>query len=153
MLRPATSADAAALAELAKAAYGHYVERIGGQPRPMTDDYAEVIRTRRVTVAETGKAIIAMLALDITDEGFVIENVAVHPDHRGTGLGRTLLQLAETEARRAGFHSIYLYTHERMTENQALYARIGYVEYDRRSPLVFMRKRLSSSSRSGSIHT
>ena len=39
----------------------------------------------------------------------------------------------EAEARRAGFDSIYLYTHEKMTENLALYSRIGYVEYDRRS--------------------
>jgi ribosomal protein S18 acetylase RimI-like enzyme len=153
MLRPAISTDAPALAKLVTAAYGHYVERIGGPPRPMTDDYAEVIRTQRVTVADTGTEIIGLLVLDTTDEGFVIENVAVHPDHRGTGLGRILLELAEAEAVRAGFDSIYLYTHERMTENQALYARIGYVEYDRRSPLVFMRKRLSNSSRSGRIHT
>ncbi len=43
---------------------------------------------------------------------------------------------------------IYLYTHEKMTENIALYAKIGYVEYDRRSQgdfsLVYMRKQLSS---------
>ena len=69
-----------------------------------------------------------------------------HPSLHGKGLGRELLQLADAEARRAGFGSIYLYTHERMTENQALYARIGYVEYDRRSEKgfarVYMRKPL-----------
>jgi ribosomal protein S18 acetylase RimI-like enzyme len=61
-------------------------------------------------------------------------------------LGKALLQFAEGEARRAGFDAIYLYTHERMTENLALYSRIGYVEYDRRSQggfsLVYMRKQL-----------
>ncbi len=31
----------------------------------------------------------------------------------------------------AGFASIYLHTHERMTENLALSFRIGYVEYPR----------------------
>lgn len=31
----------------------------------------------------------------------------------------------------AGFASIYLHTHERMTENVALSSRIGYVEYPR----------------------
>jgi ribosomal protein S18 acetylase RimI-like enzyme len=54
--------------------------------------------------------------------------------------------MAESEARSAGFDSIYLYTHEKMTENQALYAKIGYVEYARRLdgglPRVYMRKRL-----------
>jgi ribosomal protein S18 acetylase RimI-like enzyme len=84
----------------------------------------------------------------VTDEGFLIDNVAVNPSHRGKGVGKALLAFAEAEARRAGFDSIYLYTHEKMTENIALYAKIGYVEYDRRSQgdfsLVYMRKHLSS---------
>jgi GNAT superfamily N-acetyltransferase len=59
--------------------------------------------------------------------------VAVDPSHHGKGLGKTLIEFAEAEARREGFKSIYLYTHEKMTENQALYAKIGYVEFDRRT--------------------
>jgi ribosomal protein S18 acetylase RimI-like enzyme len=144
--RAADVADAPNVAELVDAAYRHYVERIGGPPRPMTDDYAEVIRDRRVTVAEAHGAIVGVIVLTVTDEGFLVDNVAVHPAHRGSGLGRALLELAEAEARRAGFDSIYLYTHERMTENLGLYARIGYVEYDRRSQgafsLVYLRKQL-----------
>jgi ribosomal protein S18 acetylase RimI-like enzyme len=146
-LRPAAGPDAPYVAELVAAAYGHYVGRIGGPPRPMTDDYEQVIRTRQVTVAERGGALVGVVVLTVTDEGFLIDNVAVHPSHRGTGLGRTLLEFAEAEARRAGFDSIHLYTHERMTENLALYERIGYVEYDRRShgdfSLVYMRKQLA----------
>jgi ribosomal protein S18 acetylase RimI-like enzyme len=134
------------VAQLVDAAYGHYVERLGGPPRPMTDDYEEVIRTRQVTVAERHGAVAGVIVLAVTDEGFLIDNVAVHPSHRGSGLGRALLEFAEAEARRAGFYSIYLYTHERMTENLALYTRIGYVEYDRRShgefSLVYLRKQL-----------
>ena len=88
----------------------------------------------------------ALIVLAITDQGFVIENVAVHPSHRGRGLGRALLEFAEAEARCAGFDSIFLYTHEQMAENLALYSRIGYVEYERRSlgdfSLVLMRKHL-----------
>jgi ribosomal protein S18 acetylase RimI-like enzyme len=134
------------VAELVDAAYGHYLERLGGPPRPMTDDYEEVIRTRQVTVAERHGAVAGVIVLAVTDEGFLVDNVAVHPSHRGSGLGRALLEFAEAEARRARFDSIYLYTHERMTENLALYARIGYVEYDRRShgefSLVYLRKQL-----------
>jgi ribosomal protein S18 acetylase RimI-like enzyme len=145
-LRPATGSDAASVAALVDAAYGHYVDRIGMQPRPMTDDYAAVIRDRQVTVADHDGAIVGVVVLAITDEGFLIDNVAVHPSRRGTGLGRALLQFAEAEARRAGFDAIHLYTHEQMTENLALYARIGYLEYDRRSQgafsLVYMRKQL-----------
>jgi len=106
-------------------AYGHYVERIGMLPGPMTDDYAEVIRNAQVTVAERHGAIVGIIVLTVTDEGFLVDNVAVHPSHRGTGLGRALLEFAEAEARRAGFDAIYLYTHEKLTENLALDARIG----------------------------
>lgn len=132
------------VADLVKAAYEHYVERIGRLPGPMTEDYVEVIHSRQVTVAERSGTIAGVIVLTVTDEGFLIDNVAVHPSRRGTGLGRALLEFAETEARRAGYDSVYLFTHEKMTENLALYSRIGYVEYDRRSrgdfSLVYMRK-------------
>jgi ribosomal protein S18 acetylase RimI-like enzyme len=147
-LRPAEGRDAPEVSALVDAAYGHYVERIGMLPGPMTEDYARVIRDARVTVAERDGAMVGVIVLNVTGEGFVIENVAVAPTERGRGLGRILLELAEDEAQHAGFTSVYLYTHEKMTENQALYSRIGYVEYDRRSDgdfsRVYMRKRLES---------
>jgi ribosomal protein S18 acetylase RimI-like enzyme len=130
--RSAEAADASRVAELVDAAYGYYVERIGMLPGPMTDDYTEVIRNRQATVAERHGAIVGIIVLAVTDEGFLVDNVAVHPGDRGAGLGRALLEFAEAEARRAGFDSIYLSIHEQLTENLALYARIGYVQYDRR---------------------
>ena len=146
-LRPATAADVPRVTELVDAAYGHYVERLGGPPRPMTDDYAEVVRSGGMTVAERAGVIIGLIVLGVGAEGFVIDNVAVDPAYRGSGVGRALLEFAEAEARAAGFDSIYLYTHERMTENVALYSRIGYVEYARRlhgeARIVYLRKRLS----------
>ena len=64
----------------------------------------------------------------------------------GPDLGQ-LLEFAESEARRQGFQSIYLMTNEKMTENQALYARIGYVLFDRQTvhgySRVLMRKQLT----------
>ena len=114
---------------------------------PMTLDYGDEIRRKQVTVAEDDEGLAGVLVLDETDEGFLVYNVAVHPTRQGTGVGRTLLELADSEARRAGFDSIYLFTHEKMTENQGLYARIGYVEYDRRPfedfHIVYMRKPLA----------
>jgi ribosomal protein S18 acetylase RimI-like enzyme len=145
-LRAGAPADAPRLTELVQAAYGHYVERLDGPPRPMTDDYAEVVRTRRVTVAVRGDQVIGLIVLGVDDEGFHIDNVAVDPNDQGGGVGRALLEHAEAEARRAGFDSIYLYTHEKLVENLALYSRIGYVEYDRRlhgeACLVYLRKSL-----------
>lgn len=145
-LRPATAAVAPRLTEVAQAAYGHYVERLGRPPRPMVEDYLEVVRSHDVTVAERDGEIVGLIVLAVTDEGFLIDNVAVDPSHRGTGVGRALLEHAEHAARRAGFDSVYLFTHELMSENLALYSRIGYVEYDRRvdgdACLVYLRKKL-----------
>jgi GNAT superfamily N-acetyltransferase len=146
-LRSAKEPDASKVATLVEAAYSHYVERIGILPRPMTDDYAQVIANQQVTVAEShGSIVVGVIVLDVDEEGFLIDNVAVDPSHRGQGLGKALLEFAEAEAWRAGFNSIYLYTHEKMSENLVLYSRIGYVEYDRRSKgefsLVYMRKHL-----------
>ena len=144
--RSATGTDVPKVAALVDAAYGHYVERLGMLPRPMTDDYAEVIANQRVTVAEGQGTIVGVIVLTVDDEGLLIDNVAVDPSYRGKGLGRALLEFAETEARRTGFDSIHLYTHEKMTENLAIYSKFGYIEYDRRSQgdfsLVYMRKHL-----------
>jgi ribosomal protein S18 acetylase RimI-like enzyme len=145
-LRPATAADVPSVTELVRAAYAQYVPRLGGPPRPMTDDYAEVVRTHRVIVAERDGNILGLVVRGVSDEGFFVDNVAVDPSHQGIGVGKALLEHAESAARNAGFDSIYLYTHERMVENLALYSRIGYVEYDRRllggTRIVYLRKRL-----------
>jgi len=69
----------------------------------------------------------------------VIENVAVDPVRQGEGIGRRLLEFAEEAARGAGIGTVGLYTHEKMTENLALYARLGYEEDERRQVEAFSR--------------
>lgn len=53
---------------------------------------------------------------------------------------------AEDEARRHGFQSICLMTNAKMTKNQELYTRIGYVLFDRQTvhgySRILMRKQL-----------
>ena len=64
----------------------------------------------------------------------------------GEGIGRRLVEHAESEARRFGHLHLDLYTHQRMTENIAMCLRYGYEEIGRRTerglPRVYMRKRL-----------
>jgi N-acetylglutamate synthase-like GNAT family acetyltransferase len=149
-LRPARPEDAPRLRELVRRAYGKYVERMGREPRPMTQDYGEVIADLDVAVAEREGQIVGMVALEYDEEeqGFMLDNVAVDPAHHGKGVGRALLEHAEREARRHGHEEILLYTHSTMSENLALYARIGYAEYERRpidpGEIVMMRKRLEA---------
>jgi GNAT superfamily N-acetyltransferase len=145
-LRPAGAGDIEGITACVNAAYSPYIERIGRKPGPMLEDYSKVIAERQVTVAEFSGTVAGVLVLAPTPEGLLLDNVAVLPSHRG--IGKALLQYAESEARRQGFGSLYLYTHEKMTENQALYSKIGYVEYDRRVEYgfarIYMRKSLQS---------
>jgi ribosomal protein S18 acetylase RimI-like enzyme len=110
----------------------------------MLQDYASVIRTGQVHVAEREQHIVGVLELLVTDEGFLLDSIAVDPSAQGAGVGRKLFEFAEKEAKRHGYDSIYLMTNEKMTENQALYSRIGYILFDRRIvhgyPRVLMRK-------------
>ena len=145
-LRPALITDAPAVAACVNHAFGHYVERIGMKPAPMEMDYEHEIREHQVFVVEDAGQVIGSLVLGITEEGFLLDVIAVDPKYWGKGVGRIMLEQAEAEAKRQGFDSIYLFTHEKMTENQALYKKIGYVEYDRRLEngrrRVYMRKLL-----------
>ena len=146
-LRPALPSDAPGIAACVCEAYVHYIERIGKQPGPMLEDYSLVIAEHMVHVAAQGGLVLGAIVLKTTDEGFYLDNVAVRPFAKGTGVGRMLLELAESQAKQRGYTSIYLATHELMVENRALYNRIGYVEYDHRVvsgyPRVFFRKTLT----------
>ena len=97
-------------------------------------------------LAERDGRILGVLELLVTDQGFLLDSIAVDPSAQGAGIGRRLLLFAEDEAKRQGFESIYLMTNEKMTENQELYARIGYVLFDRQTvhgySRVLMRKPL-----------
>lgn len=148
MIRRATAADRNAVEAIVRAAYSPYVERIGKPPGPMLDNYAALIAEGAVSVFEdAGGEIAAIVVLLSKPDHLLLDNVAVRPGRQGQGLGRRLIDFADSEARRLGYHELRLYTHEKMTENIALYRRVGFVEtgrgredgYDR----VFMTKRLA----------
>ena len=144
--RPATASDAAGISECVRTAYSHYIERIGTSPGPMLDDYERVVRDHRAYVIEDRGEIIGALVLMDKENGLLFDNIAVLPSRQGEGIGRRLIEHAESEARRLGHRHLDLYTHQRMTENIAMYTRYGYEEIDRRTergfPRVYMRKHL-----------
>ena len=145
-IHPAQTKDAPRVAACANAAFRHYIERIGNLPQPMLADYDELIQQGNVWVIELNEAIVGILVLAITAEGFLLDTVAVDPLHQGQGFGAALIDFAEAQALRADFDSIYLYTHEKMVENRSAYLKIGYAEYDRRNEngysRVYLRKSL-----------
>ncbi len=146
MIRPAYTHEADAVRDVVHAAYAHYIARIGKPPGPMLDDYRQRVALQQVWVLQDAMQLVGILVLEATADGFLLDNIAVLPGNHGKGFGRALLEFAEAEAARRGYRAIDLYTHALMTENIALYRRIGYVEthrvsekgYDR----VYMTKRL-----------
>ena len=130
-LRHATTADLPAIKALIDAAYAKYLTRMGKPPGPMLRDYGPSVEDGTTWVA--GSPITAVLTLYPRGDHLLIENIAVHPGDQGRGLGRHLMGFAEQEAARRGLTRIAPYTHEAMTENQAIYTHLGYVETGRRA--------------------
>ncbi len=131
--RRARASDSATLADVAVAAYLPYVEGMGGQrPAPMDADYAEAIARDVVWVAEVDAHVAGFLVLVDQATVMLLENVAVHPEWQGRGIGRLLIDLAEQHARAVGKSAVRLYTNAAMLGNRQLYSRLGYAEVDRR---------------------
>ena len=127
----ADAADASAMRALARLAYGGYVERIGREPAPMTADYDRIASSDRALLLRDDGELAAVLVIDFEPDALLIENIAVHPDRQGTGLGSLLLRHAEALARQAGRSEVRLSTNEAMVENLAYYRRRGFVEIGR----------------------
>jgi ribosomal protein S18 acetylase RimI-like enzyme len=146
-IRAAASADLPVVQQIVEDAYRHYIPRIGKPPGPMLDDYAARISEGVVWVIEEGAGVAGIIVLKPQPEHLLLDNIAISPARQGSGLGRRLLAFAEAEARHRGYREIRLYTHRTMTENQRLYAAIGYEETGRGTAdgyeRVFMRKRLT----------
>jgi GNAT superfamily N-acetyltransferase len=141
-IRPAQAADIAIVRTLIQRAYGPYIERIGIRPAPLDDDYAARIGSGYVSVAVDPEVVGLIVLIDKPDH-LLIENVAVEPRRQGEGIGRALLTFAEDHARQSGIQTLRLYTNAAMTENLALYSRLGYTEDERHSEDGFDRVFLS----------
>jgi ribosomal protein S18 acetylase RimI-like enzyme len=145
-LRHATVADLPAIKALIDDAYAKYLTRMEKPPAPMLRDYGPSVEAGTTWV--TGSPVTAVLTLYPREDHLYVENVVVHPDAQGRGLGRALMGFAEQEAARRGLTRMALVTHEAMTENQAIYARLGYTETGRRAEdgyrRIYMEKNLSA---------
>jgi N-acetylglutamate synthase-like GNAT family acetyltransferase len=146
-LRRATAADLASIQRVIAAAYDKYLARMDKPPAPLLRDYSAAIETGAIWV--TGSPVVGVISLTEDDDVMLIENVAVHPDQQGTGLGRRLMEFAEQQAARRQIQRLALYTNEVMTENQEIYAHLGYRAIGRRTEngyrRIYMEKVLEAS--------
>jgi ribosomal protein S18 acetylase RimI-like enzyme len=130
-IRNATDADVSRIAEIARAAYAKYVPRIGREPPPMLADFAAAIAAGHVVVLEINETVEGYLISWPEAEAYFVDNIAVDPAYQGSGLGRQLMDYAVREAKNRKLSVLRLCTNSTMTENLAIYARMGFVETHR----------------------
>ncbi len=143
--RQATASDLPDIRQVVRAAYARYLDRMDRPPAPMRNDYRAEAGAGQIWVL--GQPVVGVIVLIGQDDGLLVENVAVSPAAQGTGIGRRLMEFAEQRAISLGLGRLSLYTNEVMTENLAIYARLGFRETGRHTEdgyrRVFMEKRLA----------
>jgi GNAT superfamily N-acetyltransferase len=146
-LRRATSADAAAVRNLTRAAYAKWVPVISREPSPMNADYDVAVRDHIVDLLHLDNELAALIEMQPEVDHLLIVNIAVSPLHQGHGYGRALLAHAEELALSSGLEEIRLYTNGSFTDNVKLDKCVGYrVDREEVHPqlgaAVYMSKRL-----------
>ena len=131
IVRTALEGDAGDVRSCVVAAYSTYLSAMDRKPAPMLDNYEQLIRDGVVRVAEIDDQVMGAIVLWPREDHLYVDNIAVHPDAQGTGLGSFLLNVADDECRAAGFAEIRLYTNEVMGDNVPYYQRRGFVETHR----------------------
>jgi N-acetylglutamate synthase-like GNAT family acetyltransferase len=126
ILRRATPADAPAIFALTRAAYAKWVKRIGREPLPMTADYDKAVAEHLIDLYEENGEIRALIEMIPETDHLLIENIAVHPDLHGQGIGERLLTHADATALSLGLAETRLYTNIAMVSNIAFYKKRGY---------------------------
>jgi len=139
--------DVEAIRGMMAAAYGKYIARIGKPPAPMTADYAGPVAQGRVFVLRGPEGLLGSILIGSEADAVTVNNLCVAPAAQGKGYGRMLMDYAEAVARADGLAAVTLYTNEKMHENIAMYAKLGFVETGRRVEdgfaRVYFRKELA----------
>ncbi|MBT5953901.1 GNAT family N-acetyltransferase [bacterium] len=143
-IRKAVSKDADGLELCMHSAYEGYRKRMGGkQLPPQFVDYVEEINNFPTWVAVHNKTIVGGLTMMFEPSYTTLANIAVSPSFQGQGLGRGLLEFAESIAKQESYSELRLATHILLTENVALYSHFGWIEYNRDETKVYMKKKLN----------
>ena len=112
-IRPATTPDRAA------------IERLLTDAELTTHELPDWIE--RFWIAEHDGAIVGVAGIELYADGCLLRSVAVRPEWRGTGLGRTLVERALESAAEAGARQAYLLT----LTAEAWFPRLGFTTIGR----------------------
>jgi ribosomal protein S18 acetylase RimI-like enzyme len=112
---------------------------------------AELRKGASAIVAERNGKVVGCVMTKALEGDLYFGRLAVLPEARGLGVARRLVEAVEADARRRGMPGVRLGVRVVLTDNQTLFASLGYVEISRESHPGFdyptsinMRKALSS---------
>lgn len=129
-IRPWQKSDAAACQQLIVKVLKEY--KLTPEPDGVDADVLDVERHYRLGggefyVVTNGEYVIGTMGFTRIDDGTCeLRKMYLLPEARGLGLGRRLLELAESQAAKAGFSVMQLETASVLKEAIALYERNGY---------------------------
>ncbi len=138
-IRIATVDDLLDVQSCARKAYSKYVDRIGQEPAPMVAAFKRQIELDHVYVVMCRSLFAGYVVFYPEDDHIQLENVAIIPSYAGQGIGKKLIEFVEQKARDLDHQAVELYTNEAMTENLAMYPKLGYVEIERNQQMGFSR--------------
>ena len=141
IIRAARPGELALLIEIEQAAGASF--RSLGMDAVADDDPGSI--GQLAPYAQDSRALVAVnatdrplgyLLLDVVDGAAHIEQVSVHPDHSRRGIGRALIERAETWARDRGLLALTLTTYVEVPWNGPYYQRLGfhYLTADEETP-------------------
>ena len=131
-IRLATADDLHNVKTCARLAYTKYLARMDRHPAPMVADFARQIALEQIYVATSGPLFSGFVVFYKKSDHIYLENIAVTPESSGKGYGKALIEFVEQCAHDARVNAVELYTNEVMTENIAIYTKLGYAEIERK---------------------
>jgi len=142
-IREAVVEDSEKLKQVMASAYSIYEERMNGKELPPLEvDYRDEIENYPVWVVEIENELVGGIILMFETEYCQIANVGVDTNFQGYGIGKGLLEFAESVAKKKGYSIIKLATHVLFTENLFYYKKLGWAEYNNDATRIYMKKSL-----------
>ncbi len=100
-------------------------------------------------LVEDGRDLIGCGFAKVVKDALYLGKIAIHPEHRGKGLARSIIAAAENEAKQRAIAALEIETRIELAENHATFAALGFVQtgetghpgYDRPTSIT-MRKPL-----------
>jgi ribosomal protein S18 acetylase RimI-like enzyme len=135
VVRPAILGDARDLAATIAAAFEQY----RGKLKPESGAFAETAKGigrelrngAGAIVAERNGRVVGCVMTKMQEGDLYFGRLAVLPEARGLGVARLLIDAVEADARRRGLPGVRLGVRVVLTDNQRLFASLGYVETSR----------------------